>query len=725
MQTRPSLRRSRRVAARDQGRVVNRVRQHGTRSNRHGRTSSSFPRSTTSRTSAREIVQGVINSTSGGPPPERASTAVEEGVAEDDGAPVSFSTPAPITADRLSRLTNTSITSQLYGDDSDTESEKSIAVGDNENSASAARNRHDATTSQDAAPHSTSTDQTRDNASTAPTPSVTALPNSIESVTTHGDPCLTSPPSQAAAPASTSTETTPGHVSTTSAPSLTAPSNSTATVAIRADPSSTSPPSQTAAPASTSIDPTVRNASTTSTPSVTAPPNSITTVITHGDLSSTSLPSQTAARATISGATSHTSTNAGGMNDLPIDRDVMLAVDHAIARQVAREVANGEDRVTSNTSHSGGAIAGSNSHGVVGGGRHLTPGGINNSAMPRRSYSSESSFDLSSDSEDSMPVPGASGRRNIEEIVISDTESQNTSNSQTIGRGMSIETLRPMLEMAIESVSDLICAEIQFEGNESEMLDPTFNTWPWKQYINPEVGRIAYDYFYKFHCPIRQDWLKNPVKLGQHYFSKSGIQGMCNRAKEQNMSYFWHPIDHKVEVPINRRFTVDLEYSNLVHKAQELCNQMNFRWITKVITARQMVMNNRNMVAAGGGESEGNGTNNQDTNIGNVADEPLVSNDTDAAREESSQVIVNESSSFTREVVSNRIMQEGEETINPDDLGFQLNNSNTICPNDINVTQSESESAALPTIPEGGIISTSTTTVRQSDIPLTMRDWPV
>ena len=267
MQTRPSLRRSRRVAACDQRRVVDRVRQHGTRSNRHGRTSSSFPRSTTSRTSAREIIQSVVNSTPGGPPQERASTAVEEGPVEDDVAPVSFSTPAPITAARLTRLTNTSITSQLYGDESDTESKRSIAVGNNETSASAPRNRHDAT------------------------------------------------------------------------------QKTSASNGLNHNASSTSTTSQTAAPASTSTDATPGDASTTSTPSLTAAPNSIANVSTHGDPSLTSLPSQTAAPAPISGATT-TSTNAGGMNDLPIDPDVMRAVDQAISRQATPQVSNGEDRAT-------------------------------------------------------------------------------------------------------------------------------------------------------------------------------------------------------------------------------------------------------------------------------------------------------------------------------------------------------------------------------------------
>ena len=147
------------------------------------------------------------------------------------------------------------------------------------------------------------------------------------------------------------------------------------------------------------------------------------------------------------------------------------------------------------------------SHGVARDSRCLTPGGINHSStnngvswrserrtisgVHRRSYSSESSFDLSSDSEDSMPVPGAPVGRNIEEIVISDTESQHTSNSQTIGSGISTETLGQMLETAIDSVSDLVCAEIKLDGNEDQMLNPTFNNWPWKNHISAEVAKIA------------------------------------------------------------------------------------------------------------------------------------------------------------------------------------------------------------------------------------------
>lgn len=676
MQTRPSLRRSRRVASRDQGRVVNRVRQHGTRSSRHGRTSSSFARSTTSRTSASEIIQSVVNSTSGGPPSERASTAIEEGAAEDDGAPVSFSTPRPFTAARLFRLSNTRITSQLYPEESDTESESSIAVGNDETSASAPRNHHDATqktsasnglnhnasststTSQTAPPASTSREPTPGDASTTLTPSQTAPPNSIATVATHGDPSLTSPPSLTAAPASTSANPTPGDASITSTPSLVAAPNSLANVCTHGDPSYTSHQSQTAAHASILGAPTHGDESLTSPASNLAVPADATTITTN------SHPNTQPASLTT------TSTNAGGMNDLPIDQDVMRAVHQAIAGQGTPQVSNGEDRATSNTSHLGGPIPGSNSHGVVGGTRHLTQGGINHSAMPRRSYSSESSFELSSDSEDSMPVPGAAVRRNIEEIVISDTESQHTSNSLTIGRGMSMETLLPMIDTAIDNVSDLICAEIEWEGNESQMLDPTFNTWPWKPFINPEVGKIAYDYFYKFHCSILRDWLNDPVKLGDHYFSKSGLQGMCDRAREQNKTYFWHPIAHSVEVSINRRFQVDLKYSNLVHKAQELCNKMNFKWVTRVISAKQMLMSNRNMVAGGGRESEGDGTHNQDSNIGNIADGRVVNNETDATGEESSEVILNES---------------------------------------------ELENTLLPSIPEGGILSTSTTTVVASE----------
>ena len=180
------------------------------------------------------------------------------------------------------------------------------------------------------------------------------------------------------------------------------------------------------------------------------------------------------------------------------------------------------------------------------------------------------------------------------------------------------------------------------------------------------------------------------------------------------MSYFWHPITHNVEVPINRRLTVDLEYSNLVHKAQELCNQMNFKWVTKVIRAKQMLMNNSNMVAEGGRELEGDVAHNQDNNIGDVADEPVVKNQTDAAGYESSEVILNDTLSLTREVVTNRITQEGEENVNPADLAFQLNNLNVPFPNHNNVTQGELESTALPSIPEGGILSTSTSSVLAS-----------
>ena len=79
---------------------IERVRQYAIRNNVPGYTRNSMARASTSRTTAREIIQGVVDSTQGEPPVERASTAVEE-MAADDHSATTFSAQAPITATQI------------------------------------------------------------------------------------------------------------------------------------------------------------------------------------------------------------------------------------------------------------------------------------------------------------------------------------------------------------------------------------------------------------------------------------------------------------------------------------------------------------------------------------------------------------------------------------------------------------------------------------------------
>ena len=136
----------------------------------------------------------------------------------------------------------------------------------------------------------------------------------------------------------------------------------------------------------------------------------------------------------------------------------------------------------------------------------------------------------------------------------------------------------------------------------------------------------------------------DPVRLGDHYFSKASITGLCNASREKRMSYFWHPITHNVEVPIDSRFRVDLQFSNRVDKAQKLSNKMNFRWVKKVICANAMVENNRTVIGQESREEPQTNVPQNTESIGeDVVNEMITNEENDLSGGQSNNDNMNES----------------------------------------------------------------------------------
>ena len=125
-----------------------------------------------------------------------------------------------------------------------------------------------------------------------------------------------------------------------------------------------------------------------------------------------------------------------------------------------------------------------------------------------------------------------------------------------------------------------------------------------------------------------------------------------------------------------------MQFRNGVDKAQKLSNKINFRWVAKVIHANAMVVNNGAIVAEEGGEVKSNVLHNTESAVTDVVVDMGTNVATDGGEGEASNDNVNDTLPYTREVVTNRIRQEGEEEINPADVSFQLStlNENVITP---------------------------------------------
>ena len=216
-------------------------------------------------------------------------------------------------------------------------------------------------------------------------------------------------------------------------------------------------------------------------------------------------------------------------------------------------------------------------HGPIPGSRSRGVSRRNTDAVD--SVSSDSILDLLSSSD-------SSSNRPIEEIVISDTESNEAesirSDSQTIGAGIDIKTLETMLVKAVEKIPIEECMGIDVDEKRETFMSSF--SWPWKEFVDDELVKIANDFFCQFYCPIAMTWLCDPVKLKGHYFSKATITRICHEAQSDMKSYFWHPMTRE-EISVKRQFNVDSVYSKKVDKAMRLEEKINFQFLRKVIEA--------------------------------------------------------------------------------------------------------------------------------------------
>ena len=99
--------------------------------------------------------------------------------------------------------------------------------------------------------------------------------------------------------------------------------------------------------------------------------------------------------------------------------------------------------------------------------------------------------------------------------------------------------------------------------------------------MQPDLKKMASDYFDQFYDGINGDWLDDPVYVKGYYLLKPYITGLISQCRKVNKTSFKHPVTFK-EILRNRKFNTNAEFYGKLTKAKNLMRSLNLYFLKRI-----------------------------------------------------------------------------------------------------------------------------------------------